>query len=208
MKKGLIKKIEHDYLTLVPPDWTKVKSSYYRRRGSWLQIIAFNPSRFDDVYEPRSCLEYLKRPGLVVGAFLPNGLRHKKHNVQRWITLKEHETALPSVYADMVEQFRPAINQLLDIEEIKLLLRSQPNYWPHIYALCVMAAEEGNESEARHHFDVFCQMMADKPFDWVGERRMELDRVMELLHTPAALKSHLEEIEKVKLSTAKLALPP
>lgn len=208
MKTGEIIKVAQDYQSFFSSEWKNVRGSFYRRHGSWLQIVAFNPSRFNDVYEPRSCAEFLKKPGPVAGSMLLSTLREKKHSVTRWISLKEHAASFPSIWEDMATQFRPVINQPLRIAEVKELLQGHQDYWPHVYALCVMAAEEGNATEARRHFDLFCQMLADKPFDWVGERRSELDRVMELILTPSALKAHLDETERVKLATAKLDLPP
>lgn len=208
MKTGEIKKVAQDYQSFFPSEWKNVRGSFYRRHGSWLQIVAFNPSRFNDVYEPRSCAEFLKKPGPVAGSMLLSTLREKKHNVTRWISLKEHAASFPSIWEDMAAQFRPAINRPLQLDEVKSLLQLQQEYWPHVYALCVMAAEEGNQSEAKERFDHFCRMMADKPFDWAMGRRSELEKVMELLPMPTALKAHLDEIERVKLASAKLDLQP
>lgn len=208
MKASELRKIAKAYDGLFPADWKLVNHDWMRRNGSWMQIVSFNDSRHAPQYEPRSSLEFLKFPGPIHGGFLFCGLREKRHNVQRWVTLKQHESGVAPIFQDMTEQFCPSIIPPLQIEEVKILLQGRLHYWPHVYALCVMAAEKGNEPEARHHFDLFCQMMADKPFDWVGERRSELDRVMELLNTPAALKVHLDEIERMKLATAKLNLPP
>lgn len=206
MKSGELGKVVRAYVGLFPSDWTKWKNDFVRRQGSWLQLVVFNASRFRDAYEPTCCFEFLNEPGEILGSHLVQGFRHKRHNVQRWVTLKEHALSLTSIFTDMVEQFRPSILAPLRLEEIKAMLKERPNYWPHVYALCVMAAEEGHPDEARHHFEMFCQMMADKPFDWAVERRQELDNVMALMNSPHELKLHLDTIEREKLAKAKIPI--
>jgi len=141
-----------------------------------------------------------------MGGLLVEGLKHKRHSVQRWITPHEHAASVAVIFSDMVEQFRPNIMAPLRLEEIKAMLKERISYWPHVYALCVMAADEGEPDEARRYFAMFCEMMADKPFDWAVERRKELDTVMDLLKSPKDLRSHLAAIEMEKLAKGRIPL--
>ncbi len=201
-----MKRIAADYAPFFPSDWKLIKRDFLRKKADWLQIISFNDSRFAKQYEPIASLEYLKMPGPIGGGFLACGLKHYRHNTQRWITAKQHEASLPTIYQDMVDQFQPSIVAPLDLNEIKVLLRQRTEYWPHVYALCVMAAEEGNPEDAHQWFAQFCKMMEDRPYDWAVERRKELDQVMAFMDSPDALKAHLTAIAHDKLASEKLTL--
>jgi len=50
--------------------------------------------------------------------------------------------------------------------------------------------------------------VTNREFDWVYERRSELEKSIELSRNPEVLKEHLEAIEIKKLKLAKLNLPP
>jgi hypothetical protein len=203
MKRGLLRKVAKDYEPLLPSDWKRIGSEFMRRAGDWVQIIAFNPSRWADEYEPRCCFEFLKEPGPSTGGWGFHGLRHPK-GVQRWITIKEHERALTSIFNDMVAQFRPPILQPLDPRGVAALIQTDLEYWPHAYALCVIAAERGDAPEARKYYEAYLDATTDKRYDWATEHRRELETCLALMKTPEQLRAHLTKIEQEKLRELKL----
>lgn len=201
MKAGLLKKIVGDYAGFFPSDWKRVKNELMRRAGDWVQIVGINPSRFDDTYVPRTCLEFLKKPGEATGTFLVQELKHPAKDVQRWISMREHERSARAIFDEMCAQFRPDIRSPLDLATIKTLLSERLSYWPHAYALCVMVAEEGDRAEARRYYDIFLKATADKPKEWFDHRRAELERCLELMASREELRSHLASIATQKLAS-------
>jgi hypothetical protein len=204
MKSGEIKKVVQSFKGFFPSDWVCLKDSFGRRKGPWIQFIAFKPSRFSDEYEPGSCFDFLWEPGGMSGGFLGQGLLHKRHPVQRWVSLKEHYKSPEAIYRDMVEQFTPRIDQPLDTAKVEQLLQADTVYWPHLYALFILTCELGRHDQAAHYYKKITQLLMESPYDWALERRRELARVHELARDPAALQAHLREIELKKLTEAKL----
>jgi hypothetical protein len=202
MKSGEIKKIVQRFRPLFPSDWIYLKDSFGRRKGPWVQFIAFNPSRFSDQYEPQSCLDFLWKPGDMGGSMLGQGLLHKRHAVHRWVSLKEDPEA---VYRDMVEQFRPRIDAPIDCQELKRLLLAEIHYWPHLYALFVLAAEAGEHAPANQYYRSLLDMLVQSPNSaWATDRRREIEAIRDMAHDSRALKEHLLQIEVKNLSDAKL----
>jgi hypothetical protein len=104
----------------------------------------------------------------------------------------------------MVRQFEPSILKPLDSKEIKRLLEASMDYWPHIYALCVMAAKAGNKEAAERYFAAFQTAMADKQFSWVEPRRQELIACLNEIGSEG-LVTRLAEVQADKLRIMKLA---
>lgn len=200
MKSGELKKVAQAYATHLPAPWQRVGNEFCRREGDWVQIVAFNASRFSDQYVPRSCMEFLKMPGVPTGGFLVQEL-HNPNATQRWVTLSEDPAA---VFQEMAKQFRPSPLRQLDLAEIKRLLTATTSYWPHAYALCVIACEEGNTVEAERWFNAFAFATADKPYPWAETRTQELKECLKLAASPEALKAQLDVVRTEKLRALKL----
>lgn len=145
-------------------------------------------------------MEFLKMSGEPLGGFLPQELYNPK-GTQRWV--KTAETPC-RVFEEMVKQFKPALLQPLNTDEVKSLLLSSRDYWPHAYALCIMACEASNLTEAEFGFAAFVSSTADAPFPWVEARRKELAECMRLIASPEILRTNLEAIRYGKLRALKL----
>ena len=201
MKSGELKKVVQAYASHLPAPWQRVGNEFCRCEGDWVQIIAFNASRFSEQYVPRSCMEFLKMAGVPTGCFLVQELQNP-NGTQRWVKLSEDPA---DVFKEMAKQFRPSLLRQLDPAEIKRLLMANTSYWPHAYALCVIACEEGNTVEAEHWFDAFASATADKPYPWVETRKQELKECLKLAASPEALKANLDVVRTEKLRALKLA---
>lgn len=208
MKKGELKKVAQAYGALIPRPWQRVGNAFMRRDGDWVQIIGFNASRWSDDYEPQNCFEFLKEPGEATGGLLLQGLRHP-NGTQRWLNAAKIANSAsndyaPKIFEEMVKQFRPGILCPLRLNEVKSLLAEALEYWPHAYALCVMAAEAGNRAEAERYYAAFLADIADMPYPWAETARQELDAcLMEIGSEP--LRKRLASIEADKLRALKLA---
>jgi hypothetical protein len=200
MKKGELKKVATDYEQLFPVEWKRVQNDFMRRNGSWVQIVAFNPSRWASEYNPVSSLDFLKKPGQVTGGLAAMILKKSRHPVQRWVTMREHEQSMASVFNEMVKQFRPHLLQLLDTNDIMRLLAEDLSYWPHAYALCITACERGDVPKAREYFAAFEAATAKKPYPEIDARRMELRESLSLAPNPEKLHAHLTRFESEKLA--------
>ncbi len=200
MKSGELKKVANAYAPYLPAPWHRVGNEFMRRGGDWVQIVAFNASRFSEQYVPRSCMEFLKMPGTPTGAFLVQELQNP-NATQRWV--KTSETP-DNVFAQMAGQFKPSLCAPLNISEIKNLLGTTMNYWPHPYALCVMACEEGNATDAQHYFNAFVSATSDKPYPWAETRKQELTECLKLTDSPEALRTRLDIVRIEKLRALKL----
>lgn len=201
MKAGLLKKIARSYFTLFPADWKLYGSEIMRKEGDWVQIVSFNASRFNDTYVPRTALGFLKVPGPATASFLVQELV-SSNGTQIGI---KSTADINSVFERMNHQFRPAIDGHIRISEIRSRLEAGMSYWVYAHALCVIAAAEGNESDANRFFNAFVMATEDKPYPWVSERRNELESVLEKLSSPDLLKCHFEEIRIEKLKALKLS---
>jgi hypothetical protein len=204
MKRGAIKQVYKTFSQLLPPDWELAQGDFFRRFGDWLHITALSPSRFSDAFEPRTCMDYLKLPGEVLGGFLMKTLKTDRHKVTRWVSLMEWERDSKAIYMEMVNQFRPRLDAPVEMAEVKALLKQGPKYYPHLYALCVMAAEEGNKEEARYWHHEATTLIGEPKYDSSFKALADLQRVIELMDSPEALKAYLQGIVTAKLSDAKL----
>jgi hypothetical protein len=200
MKSGELKKIAQAYSTYFPEPWRRVGNEFIRREGDWVQIIAFNASRFSEQYVPRSCVEFLKMPGLPTGGFLVRELRNSS-GTQRWVKTTD---APSNVFEQMAEQFEPSLRSPMNVSKIKSLLDAASNYWPHAYALCVVACEEGNSTDAQRYFQAFLLATSDKPYPWAETRKHELMECLKQAASPEILKMRLESLRNEKLRALKL----
>ena len=199
MKRGELRKLAQAYETFILTPWQRVGSEFMRCEGDWVQIIAFNASRFSGKYLPRSCMEFLKMPGVPTGGFLVQELQNL-NTTQRWVKMSENPA---DVFRQMVKQFNPRLLEPLDPSEVKILLTAAMNYWPHAYALCVMACQEANAVYAQRCFDAFVSATADKPYAWVLARKEELTGCLKLIRSPEALKVRLNVVRAEKLEALK-----
>jgi hypothetical protein len=200
VKSVELKKIAIAYSIYLPEPWQQVGNEFFRREGDWVQIVGFNASRFLDQYVPRSCMEFLKIPGVPAGAFLVQELQNP-NATQRWVKITD---APANIFEQMALQFKPPLRNRLNRSEIKRLLDEMVNYWPHAYALCVMACEEGNSGEAQHYFNEFVLATSNKPYPWAEARKQELTECLEHLTSPEALTIRLENLRDEKLRALKL----
>lgn len=201
MKSGELKKVAQAYSTQLPAPWQRVGDEFIRQEGDWVQIVAFNASRFSEQYVPRSCMEFLKIPGVPTGGFLVQELKNP-NATQRWVRVSE---APAEVFQQMAKQFIPSLLRQLNLAEIKRLLAASTSYWPHAYALCVMACEEANAVEAKRWFNAFTSATADKPYPWAETRKQELTECLKLAASPGVLRTRLDTVRAEKLRALKLA---
>ncbi len=201
MKAGQLKKVANVYARFLQAPWRRVGNEFMRCEQNWVQIVAFNASRFSEQYVPRSCFEYLLIPGPATGTFVVQELQHA-NGTQKWISAQDVSTGVDAVFAEMERQFRPSITRPLDTREIKQLLEAGTDYWPHAYALCVMALESSQRDEAEHHFTSFCVAIEDKPYSWADVRKEELASLMAVRSDELA--SRLQVLREEKLRGLKL----
>ena len=200
MKSGELKKVAQAYTAYLPEPWKRVGNEFLRHEGDWVQIIAFNPSRFSEQYVPRSCMEFLKMPGVPTGGFLVQELQNS-NRTQRWVKT----TDVPGgVFEQMAEQFKPSPRDPVNVSEIKSLLGAALNYWPHPYALCVKACQEGNASDPQRYFQAVVLATSDKPYPWAETRKHELAECMKQMASPEVLRMRLESLRNEKLCALKL----
>lgn len=200
MKSVELKRVAQAYSIFLPAPWQRVGNEFVRREGDWVQIIAFNASRFSEQYAPRSCMEFLKMPGVPTGAFLVQELQNP-NSTQRWIKATD---VAANVFNQMAYQFKPSLRAPLNVSEIKRLLNATINYWPHAYALCVMACEEANASQAHHYFNEFVRVTSGKPYPWAEIRKKELMDCLEHVNSPEVLRMRLGASRNEKLRALKL----
>ena len=203
MKSGELKKVAQSYASFLPAPWQRVGNEFMRSEGDWVQIVSFNASRFAEQYVPRSCMEFLKMPGVPTGSFCAQEL-HAPNGTQRWI--KTLHASPADVFEQMARQFKPTLFKPLNLSEVRHLLAEGLSYWPHAYALCVMACEEGNMVDAKNYFSVFASLTADRPYSWVEVRKHELADCLKLVASPETLKTHLESFRIEKLRALKLKI--
>lgn len=200
MKSGELKKVAQAYKAYLSGPWHRVGNEFIRREGDWVQIIAFNASRFSEQYVPRSCMEFLKMPGVPTGGFLVRELQNS-NGTQQWVKTTD---VLGNVFEHMAKQFKPSLHNPINVSEIKSLLDATNNYWPHAYALCVMACEEGNAGDAQRYFQAFLVATSDKPYPWAETRKRELIECLEQATSPEVLRVRLESVCNEKLRALKL----
>jgi hypothetical protein len=206
MKSGSLTKVADAYAKFLTDSWRKIGRELMRREEDWVQIIAFNASRWADSYEPKNCFEFLKMPGPPLGTFLVEGLRNP-NGTQRWLdfsklTSQAATDSAAQVFTTMSSQFRPSILRPLRTEDVLLLLKNNLQYWPHPYALSVIAAERGDPIEAKYFFELFRAAVPDPSQPWALERGRELEEFISLIGSES-LKSRLANIAHEKLLALK-----
>jgi hypothetical protein len=135
-----------------------------------------------------------------------NALKHP-NGTQRWVRASRlcdtaSNDSAGKVFGQMVLQFAPSVAAPLLLPDIKRMLNISLDYWPHAYALCVMAAEAGDAPEATRYFAVFLEALGDAPYAWAEERKIELDACLREIGTEA-LRSRLAPIAAEKLRQMK-----
>ena len=204
MKRGAIKEVEKTFAHFLPPDWSFCAGAFRRRFGNWLHMVTFKPCRFDDTFEPVGSMGFLKMPGEVLGGYLLKGIKHEPHCVQRWVSLEELARDPKAIYQEMLRQFKPRIDAPVDVSEVREMLKQGPKYYPHLYALCVMAAEEGNNEEARYWHREAVTLIGEPKYESSFTALAEIQKIIDLMESPPALQAHLQAIVKAKLEAAKL----
>ena len=139
-------------------------------------------------------------PGPPTGSILGQELQYP-NATQRWVKVSE---APADVFQQISEQFTPSPLRQIDLSEIKRLLAANTGYWPHAYALCVMACEEGNAVEADRWFNAFTSATADKPYSWAETRKQELMECLKLVASSETLRARLDVVLTEKLRALKL----
>lgn len=205
MKGGLLHQIAEDYRLLLPnaQEWTRKGGECIRRRGEWVQILGFNAARFDDRYVPRSTLQFLWISGPASGSFLAQELKTEK-GVQRWISMKEHADGRNSILAAMIQQFKPRIDHPLEPGDvIPLLQEDEASYWPHAYALAVIAARKGDRETATRHLQMVRARAEVTGNAHIRERGAELE-VLLALDDSQQLQQRLSAAESAMLKSLRL----
>jgi hypothetical protein len=203
MKAGELKKLVPRFAEYLPASWKRVGNEYRRCEGDWVQFVVFYASRWDDKYEPRSCFEFLKKPGHITGTWLVSSLTHARTGTQRWVTLEETAGSVSGVFEEMARQFKPSIRAPMDASEVKRLLKEGIDYWPYPYALCVMAAEAGDKIEAERYLAACESSIGDKSWDWAVNATRELRACVKDAGTEE-LRGRLAAIASEKLRELKL----
>jgi hypothetical protein len=146
-------------------------------------------------------MEFLKIPGVPTGGFLVQEFQHP-NGTQYWVRTSDDPA---SVFEQMAKQFKPALLKPLNPSEVRRLLAASLHYWPHAYALCVMACEQGDPVDAESYFAAFVSGTTDKPHPWAAARKQELTECLKLIASPEALRARLEGVRAQKLRALKLA---
>lgn len=205
MKRGLLRRVADDYAQVLGPEWKRIGNEFLRRENEWVQLLGFNASRFADRYTPRSALQFLWMEGTPTASFAVQELQHEKNRVQRWVSLREHETNWRKIAAEMVEQFRPRMDRQIDRQEVKQLLESQPRYWPHVYALGVMSAADGDCGRAARHAQMLREIAGETPNVYVESGCEALEALLKLCGKQAELQEALTKIESDVLKALRLS---
>jgi hypothetical protein len=206
MKRRLLHQIAEDYQVLLPSagEWMRKGAEYMRRRGEWVQILGFNASRFDDRYVPRCSLQFLWIAGPASGSFLSQELKTER-SAQRWISMKEHADRRDAVLAAMIQQFKPRIDHPLDDRDvIPLLQQDAESYWPHAYALAVVAARAGDREAAMRHLQMVRSRAEVTGNVHIRQRETELEALL-TLGDPQEVQLRLEAAESAMLESLHLS---
>lgn len=195
MKPRELGTIARTFAPFLGDTWRLVGSEFVRIDGDWAQIVGFNASRFDDQYIPRCCLEFLKMPGVATCCFAVQELQNS-NRTQQWVGMSDEPRA---VFERMTRQFEPPLLAPLSIERIRDLLSQNVSYWPHAYALCIMACERGEMEDAKQYLDAFNAATVGKPYEWVEKRRQELMRCIGMVGVTGLLESHLQTVRAEKM---------
>jgi hypothetical protein len=203
MKAGELKKATQAFEPFFPTPWKRLGHNFVRVHGDWVQMVAFYRSRWDSRYQPRSCFEFLKDPGDFTFGYLGCPLVYSRSGTERWVEVSQTARSISALFNDMVAEFKPSIVAPLGLREIKRLLEAEIEYWPHAYALCVMAAEAGQKNKAQRYLAAFESDVADRPSDWFEKERRELKTCLKEMGTHA-LSERLEKVKSKKLRALKI----
>jgi hypothetical protein len=196
--------VADDYAQVLGPEWKRIGNEFLRRDHEWVQLLSFNPSRFDDRYVPRSALQFLWMEGTPTASIAVQELQHETHRVQRWISPREHEASWRRIAAVMIEQFRPRIDRPMNREEIKPLLEAQPRYWPHAYALGVTAAVDGDCGGAAGYVRTLREVAVESSNVHITKRCEALEALVGLCGKPEQLQEALRKTETEVLKSLRL----
>jgi hypothetical protein len=204
MKAGLLKKIADRYEPFFPSPWKRVGNVFRRRVGrSWVQAVSFNTSRFSDDYIPRACFEFLKAPGPSLCGFLTQEL-HTSKGVQHWISPQEHARGIEPIVAEIVRQFRPRVDRDISDADVKEELEGRRSYWPHAYALGILAAEELDRAGALRNLELLRKLNAAKKSPYIEQAAAQLEGLIGQIDSPQALRHDLESTMQTKLVDLRL----
>lgn len=200
MKAGQLKKVADAYAPFFPAPWKRIGNAFRRRVGeSWVQAISFNPSRFDDNYIPRVCCEFLKAPGPALCGFLTQELQ-TANGVQRWISAREHERGIKPIAAEMLIQFRPQIDAEVSESDVRKELEAKKSYWPHVYALAVLAAERRDRDEALLDLKFLRKLNETKKSAYIEEAAKRVEHLIEVIDSRDVVQRDLQAAMREKLA--------
>jgi hypothetical protein len=203
MKSFQIAKLIKGYRPLFRGNWRFNRREFVRRSSHWVQVVSLNVSRNRDEYIPRTACDFLLLPGPVTGGWLCQELLTRRHSVQWWVTLKEHESNIDELMDMMNQQFFPQLQKEIDEDLIEEKLAQDLSYWPNPYALCVMSYLYQNLENAETYYKAYLEAVSDKPYPWATERKKELDNIHQLSYERDKLHEHLTHIEAQRLSQFK-----
>jgi hypothetical protein len=172
--------------------WMRIGSEFMRRCGEWVQVVSFNASRFDDRYVPRSSAQFLWISGPATASALVQELQTVS-DVQWWISTRDHESKRDAVFHAMQEQFRPRIDAPLDRSELVSALERDLAYWPHAYALALMAAVTGDHQGAARYLSTIEDRAKSTVNEHIARRAEELKELLEI-HDPAEIIERLRPV--------------
>jgi hypothetical protein len=201
MKAGLLRKVAKSYAPFFSEEWKLIGSEFMRLKGDWVQFVTFNAMRGADRYVPRTGCEFLKAPGAVTATWLGQELLSERSGTQYWVAASRDPN---DMFPRMCKQFFPPLQTSIDEKEIKVRLARGLKYHSYAYALCIIAAEEGNAWKAKRYYCAYKAAVSDAPWPWAEKYRAELATFLELMKTPEKLKAQLDSIRTEKLKALKL----
>jgi hypothetical protein len=118
--------------------------------------------------------------------------------------MKEHESKWRDVAATMARQLRPRIDRPIDRLEIKRLLEAHPRYWPHTYALGLMAAVDGKCAMADDHLKTLREVAVETSNAHIAQRCEDLQTLLALCRKPDEMQDSLRQVEAEVLKALRL----
>lgn len=202
MKAGLARQIA---VRLGQPldkrDWTFVRGRWMRRTGRWVQLLGINPSRFDDVFEIYTSLEYLPIPDpddALVGGIAVRAVV-ESNGTQRMISAAAYLRDPSGAWHDVRQQLRPAVTTGL-VASVAEDVAAADRSWPSIFARFHAALEAGDLLRAARIRQDFGDFAMGRPLD---EQRADLESYWALRDDHAALVRRSDEVQEAKLSRLK-----
>jgi hypothetical protein len=123
--------------------------------------------------------------------------------VQRWIGTNEHESRRDPVVEAMRVQFKPPLDAPLDRSVVKHLLEENVAYWPHAFALALMAAVDGKFGPATEYLNAIRERGKATGNTHIMERAKQLEDLL-AGHDPVRLRERLRRGESAVLKSMKL----